>query len=90
MIYRLHDPNRVHLQLFGRCLTVNIWVSRRNPIDIHWDMSNAWRWLAWRLPRPLIMWAAVRLLCHGTGGKYGNTVVPELTAMDALKRWDEK
>jgi hypothetical protein len=48
-----------------------------------------WRWIAFKLPRPLVMWATVRLGAHATQGKYGTTIVPELTFMDALKRWDE-
>ena len=46
-------------------------------------------WFAWSLPKWLVMWAAVRLIAHATTGKYGTTVVPELSAMDALKRWDD-
>lgn len=46
-----------------------------------------WMWLAWRLPRVLVKWAAVRLGAHATTGDYSDTVVPELTFMDALKRW---
>lgn len=45
-------------------------------------------WIAWRLPRWLVKWAAVRLVAEATTGKYGTTIVPELTAMDALKRWE--
>jgi hypothetical protein len=45
-------------------------------------------WLAWRLPRSLAMWACVRVVAYASTGKYGDTVVPELTAMDALKRWN--
>lgn len=44
--------------------------------------------LAWLLPRRIAMWAAVRVAAHATTGKYANQVVPELTAMDALKRWE--
>lgn len=43
--------------------------------------------VAWRLPRWLVYWAAIRLIAYGTTGRYGATVVPELSAMDALKRW---
>lgn len=46
-------------------------------------------WFAWGLPKWLVKWAAVRLAAHATTGKYGATIVPELTVMDALKRWDE-
>jgi hypothetical protein len=46
-------------------------------------------WVAWKLPRWLVRWAAVRLIAHATQGKYGNQEVPALNAMDALKRWDK-
>ena len=45
--------------------------------------------IAWRLPRYLVMWCAIRLIAYSTQGEYGNTIVPGLTAMDALQRWDE-
>lgn len=44
-------------------------------------------WLAWKLPKRLVYWAAIRLLCHGTQGKYSYQVVPELTGLEALQRW---
>ena len=45
-------------------------------------------WLAWKLPHSLAMWCAVRVFAHATQGEYGSTIVPELSAMDALKRWE--
>jgi hypothetical protein len=51
-------------------------------------MSKIYQWLAWKLPRKLVMWAAIRLTAFATSGKYSNTVVPELTAMDAIARWE--
>lgn len=50
--------------------------------------DNFYRWLAWRLPKYLVYWAAIRLIAFATSGKYGNTIVPELSAMDALDRWE--
>jgi hypothetical protein len=48
-------------------------------------------WLARHLPKRLIMWSYVDVVAVATTGKYSNTVVPELTAVDAFKRWsDEK
>ena len=47
-----------------------------------------WRWVAWRLPKSLVMWSYIRVGAHATTGQYGDTVVPELSMMDALKRWD--
>ncbi len=45
-------------------------------------------WIAWRLPKSIVKWAAVRMFAHATTGEYSGQVVPDLTAMDALKRWD--
>lgn len=50
-------------------------------------MDSIARWLAWRLPRRVVMWATVRVGAHATTGQYGKTVVPELTFTDALSRW---
>ena len=47
-------------------------------------------WLAFRLPRKLVAWVGVRIVAYATTGKYSSQIVPELTAMEALKRWDEK
>ena len=44
-------------------------------------------WLAWKLPRKVVYWAAIRLMAHATQGQYSSTIVPELTVMDALQRW---
>jgi hypothetical protein len=51
--------------------------------------ERLWIWIAWKLPRPLVKWAVIRLFAHATTGRYGSTSPPELTAMDALKRWDD-
>lgn len=47
-------------------------------------------WLARRLPRRLVMWCAVLVGAHATSGEYSWQIVPELTFMDALKRWDSR
>lgn len=47
------------------------------------------RKIVWLLPRKVVMWAFIRVVAHATTGKWGNQIVPELSAMDALKRWDE-
>lgn len=43
--------------------------------------------IAWSMPKTIVYWCAIRLMAHATVGKYGNQVVPELKAMDALERW---
>lgn len=57
-------------------------------INKHYDRTI--RWIAWHLPKRLVMWAAFRVISHATTGKYSNQNVPELTAMDAMKRWETR
>lgn len=51
--------------------------------------EKIWVAIAWALPRKLVYWASIRLMSAATVGKYSSQVVPELSAMDALKRWGE-
>ena len=44
--------------------------------------------MAWLLPRRVVMWCYVRVAAHATTGMYENTVLPELSMMEALERWD--
>lgn len=46
-------------------------------------------WIVWRLPKTLVYFCALRLGANATTGKYGDTVVPDLTFMDALGRWED-
>jgi len=65
--------------------------------SIKWETryQAAKRWerflmfIAWKLPKVLVKWCYVRVAAHATQGKYGSTIVPEISMMDALKRWDE-
>ena len=47
--------------------------------------------IVWHLPRRIVYWASIRLMAHATAvpcnGEYD--VVPKMTAMDALDRWDK-
>ncbi len=45
-------------------------------------------WIAWKLPKKVVYFAAIRLIAFATTGEYGSTVVPELGAMDAIRRWE--
>lgn len=51
-------------------------------------MQKAQLWIAWKLPRWLVYWATIRLAAHATMGRHSGTVVPDLTVMDALQRWE--
>lgn len=44
--------------------------------------------VAWWLPRRIAYWCSVRLMAAATQGCYSGQVVPELTCMDALERWE--
>lgn len=48
-----------------------------------------WIWLAWQMPNELVLWCAARLMAHATAGVFSFQIVPELTALDALKRWNQ-
>lgn len=64
---------------------MNIWVA-------YWKVGlwNAFCMrVAWCLPRNVVYWCAVRVGCHATQGVHSYQIVPELTFMDALKRWDK-
>lgn len=50
-------------------------------------MEKFWMWLAWRLPRPLVYWVTIRMGAHATQGKWSDQVVPDMTFMQALRRW---
>lgn len=59
------------------------WIDRR--------IEKFWMFLAWSvLPRKLAYWACIRVMSHATQGQWSNQIVPELMAMDVLKRWDER
>lgn len=46
--------------------------------------------IVWWLPRWVVYWCSVRLMAHATTGKWSKQVVPDLTALDALKRWERQ
>jgi hypothetical protein len=45
--------------------------------------------LAWLAPHWLVRWCGVRMGAHATTGRFGDQVVPELSMMDALQRWED-
>lgn len=47
-------------------------------------------WVAYRLPKRLVMWCAIRVINNACLGKYSNQEVPALGALEALNRWDTK
>jgi hypothetical protein len=47
-------------------------------------------WFVWHLPRKVVYWCTIRLIANATTGPYSGQIVPALTAMDALQRWEKK
>lgn len=50
--------------------------------------EGAWRWIAWRLPRRLVYWAAIRVMVHATTGRWSNQIVPDIEPAEILTRWE--
>jgi len=49
---------------------------------------NFWYWLIRNfIPKKLVYFCFMHVMVHATTGKYGATVVPELSGMDAIKRY---
>lgn len=46
-------------------------------------------WVAWRVPRWLAYWCAIRVMSAATVGEHRNQVGPDLTCLDALDRWGD-
>jgi hypothetical protein len=49
-----------------------------------------WYWVISHLiPKKIIYFSFMHVMAYATTGKYGNTVVPEITGMDAIKRYGD-
>ena len=51
-------------------------------------MNKFCMWIAFKIPRKLVYWAAIRLGAYATQDKYSDTIISGLFFMDALKRWE--
>ncbi len=54
---------------------------------MHMNEVKFWYWLVRRLPKKLVYFSFMHVMAHSTTGKYGSTIVPELTGMDAVERY---
>ena len=45
--------------------------------------------LARMVPKGIMYWLFLQVIAETTTGRYSNTIVPELTCMDALERWSK-
>lgn len=52
-------------------------------------LEKTYKNLAFILPKRLVYWCSIRLIASVTQSQYSNQPVSELTAMDALKRWEK-
>ena len=48
---------------------------------------NFWYWLVDKLPVKLIYFCFMHVMAYSTTGKYENTIVPNLSGMDAICRY---
>ncbi len=53
-------------------------------------MERFWIWIAWKLPRPLVKWAAIRLMAHASMTDSNRQRTPsEIDVLNAISSWDE-
>jgi len=52
-------------------------------------MTKLYKMIADSLPKIIVYWCVIRVIAHATTGRYADQIVPELTAIDALKRWHD-
>ncbi|KFZ27725.1 MAG: hypothetical protein KQ78_00035 [Candidatus Izimaplasma bacterium HR2] len=48
-----------------------------------------WYWVVKLLPVKLVYFCFMHVMAHSTTGKYSTTVVPNLSGMDAVKRYGD-
>jgi len=46
------------------------------------------RWLAWRLPRSVAVWATIRVATYASGGEWSDQDITTLTVVSAVQRWE--
>ena len=51
--------------------------------------ENFYFWLARHLPKRIVYHCTIQAMCHATMGPYSDQIVPELYAMDVLKRYGD-
>ena len=48
-----------------------------------------WYFLVDLLPKKIVYFCFMKVMAYSTTGKYGATIVPELSGMDAVKRYGD-
>jgi len=54
------------------------------------SMEKLFEYLAWKMPRRLVYWCAIRLMSSATCGKYSDTHPDEISVIEALDAWEGK
>jgi hypothetical protein len=62
-------------------------VSQKDNLMKKLDLTEFWSWLAWKLPRGLVYWCAIRLMTHSASVLYREEM-PAITCVDAITAWD--
>lgn len=52
--------------------------------------EKIWEYLAWKLPRRLVYWCAIRLAAAATTGRYSSRTPDEVSVLDALDAWESR
>ena len=49
-----------------------------------------WYWLVRKLPKKIIYFCFMHVMAYATSGEYSKTVVPDLTCIEAIKRYSNE
>ncbi len=53
------------------------------------ERVDIWHWIVNKLPKRLLYFAYMHVFSYATTGKYGSTIVPEITAMEVIQRFGD-
>ena len=52
------------------------------------NITKMWFWIVGLLPKKLVYFCFMHVMAYSTTGKYGTTIIPDLTGMEAAKRYE--
>jgi len=50
---------------------------------------NFWHWFVDKIPKRIMYFCFIHVMAYSTTGKYGSSVVSELSGMDAIGRYQD-
>jgi hypothetical protein len=62
------------------------WKEKQIALDAREELAMD---VAWALPKEVAYWAAIRLGCYASQGKWGNESPTDMLMVTVLKRWDK-